>query len=315
MNPRTIILSIVATCAFSVAAGATPPDSTISTYATGTPAALGIAFDASGNLYATGEGGGPPGVWKAPPGGGALTLLYGNSAIVGPWGIVCDPSGNVYFAEQNTNVVNGGRIWKVTPGGVGTVFKNGIQGATGLAIDASGNLYAGEFNGHKVVKITPGGVMSDYATGIGGTSESLFQIDFDDSGNLYVGSEHRIFRIAPGGAPVTPVISGLNEGVGFVRWVGDNFIVAQYGFRTLVYASPTRGNPPVKLVNTALVNHCVDGPIPLGASAGRPAFMTLYHDEAYFADAACERVRRFYLPDQPVPVLKRSWGTVKALYR
>ena len=316
MHPRPIILLILALCAFSAPVGATPPDTTISTYATGALEPNGIAFDASGNLYATGAGGGGvQGVWKAPPGGGALTLLFGNTSVVSPWGVVCDASGNVYFAEQNGSVVNGGRIRKVTPGGVGSVFKSGIQAPTGLAMDASGNLCVGEYNGHKVVKITPAGVMSDYATGIGGVSESLFQIDFDDSGNLYVGSENRIFRIGPGGSPVTTAVSGLNEGVGFVRWVGDNFIVAQFGFRTLVYTSPTRGNPPAKLVNTALVDHCVDGKIPSGASAGRPTFMTLYHDVAYFGDAACSSVRRFYLPSQPVPVAKRSWGAVKAIYR
>ena len=315
MTSRRCTTLVLIACALAVATARPTPAQTISTYAIGTIAPIGIAFDPSGNLYATTASGGLGGVWKAPPGGGALTLLYSSAADIDPWGIVCDPSGNVYFADRNPGVANGGRIMKVAPGGVATVFKSGIQAPTGLAMDPSGNLYAGIYNFNKIIKITPGGVVSDYATGIGTAGELLFQLSFDENGNLYVGVQTRMFRISPGGSTVTPILTGLDEAVGHVRWTGDNFIIAQFGFRTLVYASPSRGNPPVDLVNTALADHCQDGLIPLGASAQRPTFMTLRDGYAYFADSGCRAVRRFYLPGLPVGAQKRTWGAVKAHYR
>jgi hypothetical protein len=239
------------------------------------------------------------------------------TGFVDPWGVVCDPAGNVYVADRNPSVLNGGKIVKITPAGVATTFKSGIQAPTGLAMDAGGNLYAGVYNFQKVLKITPGGVVSDFATGLGVAGEQLYQIVFGDDGNLYAGIEDRILRIGAAGSPVTTLISGLPQAMGVARWTEDNFVVATFGFRTLLFASQTRGNPSVNQVNTALANHCTDGPMPAGASVQQPVFLMIHDDHVYVADRGCSKVRRFELmiTNGPTGVPKRTWGAVKSLYR
>jgi NHL repeat-containing protein len=311
-RPLVLALSLVTLLATLPAVPARAVN--LTTYASGSFQPIAIAFDPSGNLYATGSGGGLFGVWKAPPGGGTFTPFV-TTDFADPWGIVCDPDGNVYVADRNGTVANGGKIVKITPAGVATLFKGGLQAPTGLAMDASGNLYTGVYNFQKVLKLTPAAVVSDFATGLGVLGEQLYQIDFGDDGNLYAGIENRIIRIGAGGSPVTTIVSGIPQAMGIARWTGDNFIVGTYGFRTLLFASPTRGNPAVNQVNTALVNHCTDGIMTAGASVNRPTFLTIHDDHVYIADGGCGKVRRFALSAGPTGLPRRTWGAVKSMYR
>ena len=53
---------------------------------------------------------------------------------------------------------------KFTPGGVGSVFAStGLSTPTGLAFDASDNLYVANFGNSTIAKFTPGGVGSVFA--------------------------------------------------------------------------------------------------------------------------------------------------------
>src|SRR5207247_7365689 len=98
-----------------------------------------------------------------------------------------------------------------------------------------------------------------------------------------------------GGSPVTQLATGLHQAMGIARWKDDNFIVAMFGFRTLLFASPTRVNPAVNQVNTALANHDQDGEMPTSPRVARPAFLTIHDDHVYVADSGCGKVRRFGL--------------------
>lgn len=314
MHPRPHLFVLLAIASLAAASPALAED--LSTYATGISGAQGLAFDPSGILYVT-SGGATRGVYKVPAGGGAGTL-FASTGFVDPWGIVCDGSGDMYVADRgNLAVANSGKIMKVTSTGVVTTFKSGLPAPFGLTMDTGGNLYTGAYSGQKVLRITPAGVVSDYATGLGVNGNQTYQLEFDALGDLYAGNEDRILRIGPGGSPVTQVVGGVSQAMGFVRWLGDNFIVSTFGFGRLLYASPTRGNPAVTLTSLLLVNQCTDGPMPAGARVNQPVFMTLRADKVYFADQGCNKVRWFALSpiDGPVPALRRSWGTVKAIYR
>ncbi len=104
---------------------------TASTYATGFNDPLGLAFDASGNLYVGDRN--DKVVYLVPPGGGAVGGAVSTYAtgFDEPRGLAFDASGNLYVADRDDNVV-----YLVPPGG----------GAVGGAVST----YATGFNNNLV---------------------------------------------------------------------------------------------------------------------------------------------------------------------
>lgn len=151
----------------------------------------GLAVDGAGNLYiADGDGAsGNPLVEKVTP-GGALSILAGSgtrgtpvngtathSPLRTPTGVAVDASGNVFVADPGAHVV-----LKVTPANALTVFAGRaglagqptqttatatrLNGPTGVAIDAAGNLYVADTANNRVVQVNPADRLS-YVAGIG----------------------------------------------------------------------------------------------------------------------------------------------------
>ena len=71
----------------------------------------------------------------AAPGAQVVDVHVGLSYSEGP---AVDPQGNVWFSEDPD--VNTGRIWKITPEGTKTVFKDPSRGSNGLEFDNQGRL-------------------------------------------------------------------------------------------------------------------------------------------------------------------------------
>jgi uncharacterized protein (TIGR03437 family) len=141
-----------------------------------------------------------------------------------PYGLAADLAGYLYVADYGND-----RVRRIGPDGViVTVAGNGNQGSTGdggaatgaqllsprnVVVDAVGNLYFSEFNGHRVRKVTPGGIISTVAgTGVAGFSGDGFpainaQLDFpaglavDRLGALYIADSgnERVRKILAGG--------------------------------------------------------------------------------------------------------------------
>jgi hypothetical protein len=128
-------------------------------------------FDANGNMYVTDES--DHRIRKITP-AGAVTTFAGSSYGFqdGPGntaqfqfikGIAIDGNGNLYVADENSH-----RIRKITPAGVvSTLAGTGSEGSTdgegsaaefryptGVAVDASGNVYVADKDNHKIRKIT-----------------------------------------------------------------------------------------------------------------------------------------------------------------
>src|SRR5438552_11144250 len=117
----------------------------------------------------------------------------------------------MYVADTGNHTIR-----KITPGGVvstlaglagnfGTADGTGsaarFHGPCGIGVDASGNLYVGDYYNHTIRKITPGGVVTTLA-GLPGTSGSTdgmgsaarfyypWGVTVDGSGNIYVADSY-----------------------------------------------------------------------------------------------------------------------------
>jgi sugar lactone lactonase YvrE len=152
----------------------------------------------------------------------------GNSAtsatLVLPEAIAFDQSGNYYIADAGGN-----RIRKVnTAGKISTVAGTGVSGYTGdnglatsatlyfpsgVAADASGNIFVADTFNHVIRKIGATGTISTFATNANFTSLSNMAVD--TSGNLYVADFGTcvIWKITPSGT--TTVAAGTTFVCGY----------------------------------------------------------------------------------------------------
>ncbi|WP_264520933.1 T9SS type A sorting domain-containing protein [Flavobacterium sp. N1994] len=153
-----------------------------------------------------------------------------------PTAVCVDPSGNIYVAEWNGNVIR-----KITAAGIVTTFAGSgsaaysdgsgtaasFNGPTGVCSDASGNIYVADRGNNRIRKITPAGVVSTLAGSISGSVDGLgttAQFNFphgvciDATGNVFVtdNGNHRIRKISPAGLVTTLAgsIAGYSDGIG-----------------------------------------------------------------------------------------------------
>jgi hypothetical protein len=181
---------------------------------------VGLTLDASGNLlvgdYANSA------IRKITP-AGIITTIAGNGVrgFTGDGGqataaemnlihgLVTDPAGNVYFDDFNNN-----RVRKITPAGIITTIvgtgAGGFSGdggpataaelntATGIDIDAAGNLYIADYSNSAIRMVNTSGIISTIAgnniagySGDGGPATAAelnyaYSTMFDHSGNIYI---------------------------------------------------------------------------------------------------------------------------------
>ena len=167
-----------------------------------------------------------------------------SSKVNTPHGVAVDAAGNLYIADSDND-----RIRKVTPtgtistiGGTGVAGYTGdgvatarqIHGPTGIAVDASGNIFFTDRGNNLVRKISTTGIMTTIAGTYGGVFGSPspdggpatavvlglpYGIAVDGAGNVIFADQqnHRIRMISPAG-----IISGVaGASVGFAGFAGD----------------------------------------------------------------------------------------------
>jgi streptogramin lyase len=165
---------VVSTLAGSGATGATDGLDTAATF----NLPEGVAVDAAGNVYVADNGNNL--IRKVTPAGQVSTLAGSGqsgsangtgtaASFDSPFGLAVDAAGNIYVADSGNNLIR-----KITPSGVvSTIAGSGARGAkdatgaaasfntpSGVAIDASGNVYVADENNNLIRKITGGGVVS-----------------------------------------------------------------------------------------------------------------------------------------------------------
>jgi hypothetical protein len=189
---------------------------------------------------------------------GTVTTLAGSPTVRGnvdgtgsaatfssPIGVARDAAGTLYVADSTNHTIR-----KVTSAGVVTTFAGtaGSAGSadglgtaasfnfpTGIALDASGNVYVSDTTNNLVRKITPAGAVTTLAgvAGIVGSSDgiggnALFNapggLAVDASGNIYLADtgNSTIRKITPANVVTTfaglPGVAGLRDGSGSTAW-------------------------------------------------------------------------------------------------
>jgi uncharacterized protein (TIGR03437 family) len=207
---------------------------------------VGVAYDSAGNLYIADQGSNR--IRKVST-SGTITTYAGNGAsrsagdggsatlasLNAPGGVAVDSSGNVYVSE-----VEGFRIRKITTAGTiytiagtgtfgstgdgGLATKANLGTITGLALDASGNLYFSETSASKVRQVSPSGILTTVAgtgspgfSGDGGPA-SLANLNFPNGltfgkdGTLYIADvgNNRIRAVRTAGVTISASPSQLS---------------------------------------------------------------------------------------------------------
>ena len=183
----------------------------------------GLAIDSAGNAYglARNDLSDPfmSTIYKFTPSG--ERIVFG-SFLGSSWGLAFDSAGNLYAAEDSTQLGGGARIYKFALDGSRTIFADSDafpEGVTpiGLTFDSSGNLFVStdcfcDPGSDTILKFTPTGVESTFATGL----TNPRGLAFDSSGNLFVAESNDfpdgdILKFPPGGGSPTVFASSLNR--------------------------------------------------------------------------------------------------------
>ncbi len=269
----------------------------------------GVAVDTAGNVYIADTLGDR--IQKVPADGSGPTTFAGQFSNPGfsgdngpatsaqlnqPSGLAFDAAGNLYIADKLNNRI---RMVAAATGNITTVAGNGTAGfsgdggpatgaeltsPTGVALDASANLYIADSGNAAVRKVAAGTGTITTAAGIGGspgysgdggaaTSAQLYSpnsVALDSSGNLYIAdsSDPSVRKVSVGGTISTVAGDGVHT-----TYTGDGGSAASSTLYPFGVAVDSNGNLYVACGNNANNNRVVKiagGTITTVAGTGTP---------------------------------------------
>lgn len=174
------------------------PDGTKSTFASGLPQPVAIAFDREGNLFVADSGSGTvqteSTIFKFTPDGTKST--FADLGLSVPLNMAFDGAGNLFLSNSLD-------ILKFTPDGTQSTFASNVDGVWALAFDKLGNLYAAinTSGANSIMKFAPDGSSGTFVTF--SDSGSITAMAFDAGGNLFAQRGDSILEITPAGDQTT----------------------------------------------------------------------------------------------------------------
>jgi sugar lactone lactonase YvrE len=171
----------------------------------------------------------PAGILMADEGDGTIRLWNGKgkvlldkkAGILTPEDIVVDPTGTIYFTDDDA-----GGLWRLAAGGKAQKLAPELKSTEALARAPDGTLLVGDGKAHAIFAVSPEGPVTPFLSGIA-KPESLA---FDDQGNLYIADnqenvlylrtqEGRLLRLIDGG--FSPESIAWTDGALFVTDSAD----------------------------------------------------------------------------------------------
>jgi len=212
---------------------------------------IGVATDNAGNVYIADH---DNNVIRKVNSTGIITTIAGTGALgysgdgglaitaklYHPSRVVVDNTGNLYFIDQNAEVIRkistAGIITSITgnlgagySGDGGQLILAKFGSITGISFDNAGNMYISDASNHVIRKVNPAGIINTIAgTGIGGFSGdggpalmaklgSPFEVIFRSNGDMFIpdAGNNRIRVVNPAG------IISTHAGTGIPGYSGD----------------------------------------------------------------------------------------------
>jgi sugar lactone lactonase YvrE len=201
---------------------------TKSTFASGLAEPIGLAVDASNNLFVADFAVGK--IFKFTPDGTQSTFTQPNFQ---PSGLAFDGSGNLFVTDNPD-----GMIFKFTPDGTKSTFASGLTQNPGLptflAVDDPGNLFATDSSG-KIFIFAPDGTRSTFAT---------------------LGSPPEFLAFGPASPPLINIRQLLNISTRGRVGTGDEVLIG--GFIVSAFG-PTNGAVVIRAIGPSLTSAGVAG--------------------------------------------------------
>jgi sugar lactone lactonase YvrE len=128
------------------------------------------------------------------------------------------PTGLAFDAAGNLFVacIHTDTIVKVTPGGTASVFASGLNDPLDMVFDKAGNLFVANSRANSILKFTPAGAQSVFASGLA----DPVGLAFDSAGYLYTDNWNaaNVMKFAPDGTASVFVNTGFDGSSGDIAF-------------------------------------------------------------------------------------------------